>query len=151
MVNERNTWLLYKLYIYFSRCFGGELNHHQWHLYVNRCIIHFVTGGVNLNIDQKFLYGKNFPDQMNLTRSPAGWGSRSTFTEKSMALTTPSPNSSWTTSFKAGPYTHNACPIFEIFSKSKHNIFLKYIILPHAFDTVRDRMGFCHLLDSCEV
>lgn len=59
--------------------------------------------------NQNLLYGKNFPDQTSLTRSPAGSFSRSILMEKSIALMMPSPNSSWIISFSAGPYTPNAC------------------------------------------
>ena len=49
------------------------------------------------------LYGRNLPDMLMLTRSPAAFGSRFMSMRKSIALMMPSPNSSWMSSLKVVP------------------------------------------------
>jgi hypothetical protein len=50
-----------------------------------------------------YLYGRNLPDMVILTRSPFGFGSRSICMSKSIADMMPSPNSSSISAFHAGP------------------------------------------------
>src|SRR5207244_3179598 len=50
-----------------------------------------------------FLYGKNFPSSVTLTRSPFGSGVFSMFIVKSIALMMPSPKVSWINAFNVVP------------------------------------------------